>query len=288
MRPFAIYHQFQELFAFLQQQLVSVIVDCVCPETIFLLGGTVQRRRSESVFNETAPTSQYISDCSVLIIIPNHNSKELQNLEDSIELHCSSVVSTTVIAITAARFKEWLQAGQPFSISVLDSAVVVYDISNVMYKDYCSSVSVKAINSNQLFREGIGIAKEYFGGAELFFTRKQFNLAVFMLHQAAERALYTLVDIGVGYCPDTHSIERLLRLASLISYRMPDVFQLRNEHEKQLLRLLNRSYLEAHYNNSCTISQDDVVAITKKVNYILETVVSAGGQIFNPGVSQRK
>lgn len=127
MKPFAIYHLCRDAFSFLQQPLVDIIVKAAKPDMIFLLGASLCRRRSESIFNEPTPTCQHISDCFLLVLIPDLANKELHDWQDKIENSCKSLMPVTTLVVQSAIFKEWLKAGHRFALIVSQSASLIYD-----------------------------------------------------------------------------------------------------------------------------------------------------------------
>jgi len=85
MKPFAIYYLCREAFSFHEQQLVEAIVKAAKPDMIFLLGAALNKKRCESIFNEVAPSCQQISNCTLLILLPNLANKELHDWQDKIK-----------------------------------------------------------------------------------------------------------------------------------------------------------------------------------------------------------
>jgi hypothetical protein len=115
MKSFAIYHLCQEAFSFHQQQLVEVIVKAAKPDMIFLLGAALNKKKCESIFNEVASSCQQISDCTLLILLPNLANKELHDWQDKIEKNCSDIMPVTALVLQTSTFVEWLQGGLPFA-----------------------------------------------------------------------------------------------------------------------------------------------------------------------------
>lgn len=285
MKRFSIYHQCREFFSFLQQPVIDCIVKAAKPDMVFLLGASLYRRKSESIFTESAPTSQHLSDCFLLILIRDLSNKELYEWQDKIECDCKSVMPVTVIVLKTATFGEWLKAGHRFACTVWQSAEVIYDSGNL-------SLGISDINrkpeldndSEHLYTDGLTKAKEFLAGSELFRIRKQHAIAAFMLHQSAEQALRTLLKIGTGYHANTHSLERLLRYASLTSYQLLDIFPQKTDHEKRLFNLLQKAYIDTRYTAQYKISNDDLVCLTEKVRHIHEILSGVGKQRFNTPV----
>lgn len=116
-------------------------------------------------------------------------------------------------------------------------------------------------------REGLEKAREFLTGSELYRLRKQYAMAAFMLHQSAEQALHTLLKAGTGYHAHTHSIERLLLYASLVSYQLLDLFPRQTERDKRLFTLLQKAYIDTRYKDY-SISDDELLCLSEKVKHI--------------------
>lgn len=282
MKPFAIYHRCKDAFSSFQQPLIDIIVKAAKPEMIFLLGGSLYRKRSESIFHQLSPTSRYISDYFLLVLIRDLSKKNLHEWQDKIESNCKFLIPVTIIVLQTVTFEEWLKTGHRFAWIVWQSAVVIYDsgsLSRIIPKDIPDTATGK--EDERLYMEGVTKAKEFLAGSELFHLRKQHAMAAFMLHQSAEQALHTILKIGTGYHANTHSIERLLRYASLISYQLPDIFPQKTDQEKRLFNLLQRAYIDTRYKKEYKISNDDLACLTNKVRHIHDILSVVGKSIFN-------
>lgn len=281
MKPFTIYHLCCDAFSFLQQPLVDIIIKAAKPDMIFLLGASLRRRRSESIFNEPAPTSQHISDCFLLVLIPDLSNKELHDWQDKIENNCKSLMPVTAIVLQTATFEEWLKAGHRFALTVSKSASLIYDSGNLSLTiPQGLNNTTNGKDSDRKYSEGLVKAKEFLAGAELFRIRKQHAMAAFMLHQSAEQALRTLLKAGTGYHANTHSLDRLIRYGSLIAYQLPDILPQRTDNEKRLFSLLQKAYIDTRYKEDYKISSDDLLYLSEKVRCIHEILADVGKTVF--------
>lgn len=282
MKPFAIYHLCRDAFSFLQQPLVDCIVNAAKPEMIFLLGASLHRRRSESIFNVSAPTSQHIADCFLLVLIRDLSNKELHEWQDKIENKCKSLIPATVIVLQTITFEEWLKARHRFASAVWQSAVRIYDSGNLSWTNPDGIINMAPDKEcERRYKDGLTKAQEFLAGSELFRVRKQYVIAAFMLHQSAEQTLRTLLKAGTGYHANTHSIDRLLRYAGLVSYQLPDIFPQKTEEEKRLFSLLQKAYIDTRYKEDYKISTEDLLCITEKVRLIHKILSDAGKTIFH-------
>ena len=285
MKPFTLYHLCRDAFSFVQQPLVDIIVKAAKPDMIFLLGASLNRRRSESIFNETAPASGYISGCCFLILIPDLSNKELYEWQDKIENNCKPLMPVATIVLQSTTFQAWLKTSDRFAVAVWQSAVPVYDSGNlspVVPLDLPNTFADK--DNKKQYTDGLTKAKEFLAGSELYRVRKQHAMAAFMLHQSAEQALRILLKVGTGYYANTHSIDRLIRYASLVSCQLPDIFPQETDQEKRLFDLLQKAYIDTRYKEDYKISNDDLLCLTEKVRRIHKIVYEFGKSTFNTAV----
>ncbi len=65
--------------------------------------------------------------------------------------------------------------------------------------------------NEKLFNAGFNKVNEFLAGAELYRIRKQNKMAAFMLHQATEHALHTILKIGIGLYINRHNLDKIMR-----------------------------------------------------------------------------
>jgi HEPN domain-containing protein len=281
MKPFTIYHSITESFPGQQERMVSLILESVQPDIIYLLGASLYRRRSESIFCPTSPSSQHISDYYFLVLINNSNHRSLPQWQDQIEQHCSTVMPVTIILLESAQFNGWLIAGNLFARTVYRCAIPVFEEDNLTLSPvgpYNTETEQKTLE--KLFRDGLNRSQEFLAGVDLFRVRKQYGLAVFMLHQATEQALGTLIKIGTGFHCCTHNIERLLRYAGMVSYQISDIFSRKTDNEKKLFNFLQKAYIESRYREGYSIGFTELLELTERVRVIQDILAEYGKTIF--------
>lgn len=278
MKSFTIYDLCRDAHSSDLQRLADIIVNAAKPAMIFLLGAALHHRRSESIFQQSAPVSRHIADCVLLILMESSGNKELHEWQDKIEAHCKAVMPVTAIIVQKGTFEEWLKEGHPFAVNVQHSALAVYNSGSPdLYMSQTTSHHPATYAIRNHLNEGLTKAKEFLAGSELFRIRKQHAMAAFMLHQSAEQALRTLMNVGTGYLANTHSIDRLLRYAALVSCQLTDIFPQTTEEEKRIFNLLQKAYIDTRYKEEYKISAVDLLCLTEKVRHI-HKILSAFGK----------
>jgi HEPN domain-containing protein len=283
MKAFPIYHMFEDFFTALQPALVEIVVKAAAPDAIFLLGAAIDHRRSESIFTPSAPTAQYIGACTVLVLLPEGSGKEVHEWQDQVEAHClAALLPVTALVVRTSRFAGWLQEKHRFALTVRASAPLLYDAGRValpLADGEVPTLPDKA--AEKIHTAGVQKAGEFLAGAELFRLRRQYAMAAFMLHQAAEQSLDTLVKTGTGFSANTHSIDRLLRYAALVSFRVAPILPQRTEKDKRLFRLLQKAYIDSRYEDY-SITEDELRCLTGRVEELHRVVRDFGKTVFTP------
>ncbi|PVD49616.1 hypothetical protein DC498_24090 [Terrimonas sp.] len=249
------------------------------PEMILLLGASVNRRRTESIFQQESPTAQYISGCFLLMLIADADGKPLYEWQDRVETICKNVLPVTAIVLPTTTLNQWSEQGHLFSRHVQVSALVIYDAGRFSMPKNITPVSEEVIKQlHKDHQEGITRAWVFLTGAEFFSRQNQNAMAAFMLHQSAEQALHTLISVATGYKTTTHNIDRLLRYGALVSYQLPDIFPRNTDKEKQLFQVLQEAYLASRYKDSYSVTSEDVYTLITRIKTVIAIAELSGKQ----------
>lgn len=269
MKPFSIYHHIEGQ----EDKLVKLILEVVSADAIFLLGASLFRRRSESIFCPLSPNSQYCGNYYFLILLGDTEGKPLSFWQERIEQSCACLMPVTVIVLTTTEFTTWLSSTHRFARMVVNNAKLVHQTDTFCLPEAAYSDPLTELASvTKHFKAGMQMSNEFFAGSELFTIRKHYILAIFMLHQSVEQALQALLITVTGYYCSTHNIDRLLRYAAMASYQLPDLFPKNNDKEKRLFSLLQKAYIEARYTNSFNVQEREVKELQERVRHLHEIV----------------
>lgn len=272
MRPFTIYHTHLNLFTSSKERLVELVQQVIMPDVIYLLGATLNRQRAESIFNQTAPTGQFINNYYLLVLINETQGRPLHEWQEMIEQKCDQFAETVVIILKTKTFNEWLETGHRFARLVEQNALKLLVSENVLLSEIGEYDEEKeSIELEHILERGKYMASEFLSGAEIYIARENYNLAAFMIHQALEQALSTMVTVKTGYQQRTHNIKRLMRYGGLISWELitlSDSFTIENSI---YIDKISNIYYEARYFRSTVFKKP----IIEKM-YAFATHVLAG------------
>jgi len=242
-------------------------------EKLFLIGAALTSVRGENIFSSGADVVHYPAHYYVLLITTGLTREEEMRLQDAMENGCKPVVPLTALAFGLPTFHQWLAEGHPFAAQVYEKAVLLYE-SDVKLLPPPAPVNEEAWKEKtaSLYTQGINKTTEFLVGADLYRLRKQNSMAVFMLHQALEQLLSTYFQVGTGLRVSTHSLDKLLRYGSLLSYKVSSVFPRNNDREEKLFSLLHQAYIHSRYKEGYSVCCKDLLELTERIHQVKAVV----------------
>lgn len=259
-------------------QLISLVEKVVIPDVIYLLGSASTKKTITSLFCPSGYETALGTDYFILVLLNDFREKSISQWQDQIEQVCNVTIPVSCIVLETATFHQWLKIGHRFARLVAQSGIVIFNPQSISFSptgDYDPIFESSTIERQ--YRAGLLKAQEFLAGADLYRTRKHHSLALFMLHQAIEQALGTLLKIGMGYYCCSHNIERLLRYVSWVDGQVREVFPMHTELEKRLFAQLQKAYIDSRYKEDYTVHYQDLVTITERVR-LLVSILENGGK----------
>jgi uncharacterized protein len=270
------YYLLTERFKDQEKILTALILKIAAVEQIYMLGSTLYQQRTESIFLTTAPSCHNAGHYYLLVLTGKNSGFSNNDLQDRIENTCRSFIPVTAIVLSTAQFNNWLQQGQRFACTVLKIAVRLHDAGNtILLKPNTMVEATKNKTKESYWTEDYNRVNEFMAGAELYLVRKQNNMALFMLHQAAEQALQHIFKKTTGLHINTHNIDKLIRYCSMVSYQILQVFPKDNERNERLFLLLQKAYIETRYKENYTVSSGDLQIIKERIQYLQKILLES-------------
>lgn len=265
-------------------QLTKRILKAALAEKIFLLATTHMQRKTESIFVIEAPKYDSMEHYYLLVLIRRNREQSNNMVQEKIEAFCNSATSpVTAIVIDNELFNDWLLEGQPFACRVKTKALQLYNNLNTTLADPAAIDKEALQKANEVtYCQGLNKVQEFLAGADLYRIRKQNKMAAFMLHQAAEHALLTILKITIGLGVNSHNLEKLVRYCSMVTCKVTDVFQKNKENDKRLFQLLQRAYIETRYKEDYSINTSDLQTLTEKIRVLQDILVSLNHSTYAP------
>jgi HEPN domain-containing protein len=263
------YYQLTESFKNQEAKLVAMITEAVPVEKIYMLGSSLQQQRTESIFMTDAPSCRKVGHYWLLVLVDKDCGHSDSYVQDKIENNCQHFIPVTVIVLHTAQFNNWLTEGQRFACTVIKIAVLLNDSNNIplaIPNTINEEADKKAMEP--YCTQGINKVNEFIAGAELYRIREQNKMAAFMLHQAAEQALLTILKRATGLHTNTHNIDKLLRYCSMVNYQIPAIFPRNNDTNERLFQLLQKAYIDSRYKEGFKINSNDLLTIIERVKQL--------------------
>ncbi|MFT3747892.1 MAG: HEPN domain-containing protein [Agriterribacter sp.] len=236
------------------QQLTGAIHKIITPEAIYLLGNRNARHTLQSIYHTPAamqdPTPVHVY---VLIVAPLDNIPMHEWL-DKTEARCRRIIPVTLIIKETTVFEKLAQEGNPFVCRILSSAECLYRSVRFQTKKY-SSVAERSEKKESILAKGYDMYRQFMAGAELFHIREHYRSAGFLLHQAAELGLHSILKSATGLDFRSDNIERLVAYTSLVHEALYDWITV--NREKVLLHKLQQAYSRSRYDENYTITHTE-------------------------------
>jgi len=248
------------------KEITGIIVKAVDPEKVILFGSHATGRWVEHRYTEGGITYEYISDYDILVITKAGETRKDYEVQDLIENRCVYKTPVTVITHDIDFINKMLTEGQYFFTDIEKEGILLYDAGNTPLAERkpLSPAEAKAIAQNY-FEQWYGVAAEFYTSSVLNFKAGQLKVAVFNLHQAAERTYNAIILVYSGYKPKTHNLDKLKRYAKRFSEELEGVFPDNTPAERHLFDLLKRGYVDARYKDHYAITAEELHILIERV-----------------------
>lgn len=258
------------------KHLVSLILGCSkSVEKIFLLGATEVYRHTVTIFHNGQPLHRSFSGFYVLVLEEEQNNQQLNRLRDQIESVSHKWIPVTAVAMAIHTFNTWLGEAHLFASWIMEQATVIYDTNkyNLATVKTPNEEVLNCVHS-KLMMDAKQKADAFLAGAELYKVRKEYKLAAFMLHQAAEQQLSASLTVNTGLRANTHNIERLLRYNCMWCDALLDIIHPSGDNSERIFSLLQRAYIESRYGNEYKVGYKELEQMETMVKTLLQTLAS--------------
>lgn len=235
------------------REACETIIKLIVPEKIFLAG-----------VYENEPDEKMLYD--LLIIITNEANRpyiEYKVIMEHISIRMWPVRSTI---LKGYDFFKKITAGHIYLSRVCRP-------ENLLYDDGChplpwqdaipvQDIVIKAAGD---FNDGWQRAGSFLEGALHYMEKIDKELAVFMLHQAAELTFRALLKSLTDHELFSHDLRSLCRECRHCAPGIAAIFPCHNEEDKRLLHLLQKAYVNARYKDNYEIGGQDLTVLLERV-----------------------
>lgn len=246
--------------------VMDTILHLIPADAVYLAGARYTACNSSSIFYPSRKEEKERLAFLYLVIIAKLADKAPYEWQDRIESHCKKIIPCTTIVLSSETFQHWIQQGHPFSFHVIKHGICLQQSAEFQIPELVSPPPMLSTSTSML-AEGFNMYKEFMAAASLFTLRKQNRFACFMLHQAIELGLHSILKAGIGFHYRTHNIERLIIYASLVHEEL-FYWMYGADKDNKLLHKLQQAYSGARYEESYAVSNCELTEITALVQQL--------------------
>ena len=260
------YYLLTESFKSQETLITDIIRKKVDPVRVYFLGSTLNQERCESIFMPDAPSRSCVGHYYLLVTIENLE-KKASYYQDIIENSCNHIISVTAIVLSEQCFLDLVNSRTFFAGIVNQRAVSLFlqpETVNIK-KDQFENVGAMIIPD-----EKKKLIDSFLLGAEFYISKDHRGCALFLLHQAIEQMLHSLLLKHTGLKFNTHNLDKLIRYSYMINFKMSAIFPRQSLPAVNLIRLVQASYYGTRYNPNFKVAKSDVLKIYSKAKSMRE------------------
>lgn len=243
---------------------IRIIVRAIQPEKIILFGIYT------GAGNGGVPVD-LLGAYDLLVITRQGDRRSDYELQDVIENRCRDEVAVTALVHDIDYVNRRLIEGQCFfSMTVLEG-ILLYDshripLAGARLPDWEQVRWMAERDFDRWNRQ----AKAFFRSAAFNQGEKEWKVAVFLLHQAAEHSYQAILLAFTGYKPTTHNLDKLRRYTNRFSLELALIFPRENAGEDDLFRLLSSGYVDARYKEEFMVTEEEVGVLLERIRRLLD------------------
>ena len=237
------------------QSILTTIARFTKAEKIFFI----------SLTNEADRKVQY----DFLALLPGNSPLSFKEYQNLVESNCVEFGSVMLWCSHLGEVNKLLKEGHIFYSPVCTADRLVYDNRRIPLPEK-NDIDVAAViaKSQTVFNGLFATAKSFLDGARYYATTEQAKTSAFMLHQATEHVLRSLLFSVTAYNSYNHNLDNLLRHCNYCAPELSKVFPRDDDKEKEIFHLLNSAYVHTRYKNNYEISTDDLMLLLDRVDHL--------------------
>ena len=226
------------------------------------------------------PKSGYQSDFDLLIVVSHEKLTDIAEYwyvaEDRILRDEAIGRQVNIIVHDLDDVNKALKRGEYFWADIVRDGIVLYELPNHPLATPVPLTKFDAVQMAERYfaqwSEGID---DLLAGAKFYVERRNYNLAAFTLHQAAERAYACYLLTTTFYFPRSHNIKFLRSLAEDKEPLLIEAWPRESKAERRRFELLKRAYVEARYSANFHVGDEDLDALYVAVKRLRDIVTNA-------------
>ncbi|HVI45213.1 MAG TPA: HEPN domain-containing protein [Chitinophaga sp.] len=256
-------------YQLLLDRVISTINSLVQPEKIFLTNVSQTVDGDNEIMN-------------LFVVLPDTALLPFEHYIDLIQTSCKSICPVVISVHRAGYVNKMIEQGHIFFSSICQQKYLVYSNGQatppIVRNNKFWNIKGKA---RWDFGKRLSKAEAFLDGARYLAQANHKEIAAFMLHQAVEQAITTLLYSLTGNIMVTHNLFKLIQLSKQCTEKVASIFPNETADEKMLFTLLSKAYINARY-YKYKINDLQLFRLEKEVTRVLETASA----VFNEELLQ--
>lgn len=263
------------------RNISAAIVDAAKDKVAFviLFGSFAKGSWVFDRYSEGNTVYTYASDYDFLVVTKEKNNKKNGISDGDLEKKISDLAyrkyghNPHLVVEPIDYVNSELEKGRYFFSDIKREGILLYDSGDLQLAEakVLSEVEIREIAKAD-YEHWFKSASELLDGTYFFTNKNSLTKAAFLLHQTAESLYNCALLVLTNYKPKTHDLIELNKLCSAQATEFLSIFPQATEFQKESLKLLNKSYIDARYNKHFTISKEQLEYLTKRVEGLKEIV----------------
>lgn len=261
-------------------KVIEIIIKHIKVEMIILFGSYARSTWVEQgQLGKEQRWYQRYSDYDVLAVTDTSRRAAAVATWEKIEReidYCSDIQTwVNIIVHDIHDVNQQLEQGQYFFSDIEKEGILIYHSGRFQL------ASKRQLTADEMQSRAKQYFDQWFSSAEAYYLQHvhameidHYAIAIFDLHQAAERAYIAVLLVFTAYKPRFHSLEKLARRVAAIDKRLYAVFPRRNKQQRFMFNLLKKSYIDARYKMSYRVSRRQLDYFSKCVRELHDLVKS--------------
>jgi HEPN domain-containing protein/predicted nucleotidyltransferase len=238
-------------------------------EMLILFGSHARGDWQEELYPDGV-TYQYQSDYDIYAIT-RHKPERAANKWHGVEKAVCRAVKTpvTLLRDSMGFFNDRLSHGYFFYVDVVKEGVLLYDSGREsLAAPRKLTVEEAKAKAQAHYDEWFVSAEGALDGHEFFMSKNNLRWAAFILHQATEHFLASLLLSLTDYKPRTHDLKDLIKMAAAMEPETLTVFPKETELERLRFERLRKAYTGARYDPGYIITREDLEWLLPRVKIL--------------------
>jgi HEPN domain-containing protein len=212
-------------------------------------------------------------DTFYLLIISDEKEKTPEHeIVNKIEDKCRSLINVYAIVHKSDALIKAIDGGSQFFSNALKVGKIAYHVADLLLPELKVMENQDVRMKKEVYWKRWGSqGKQFLDAALHCYDEGNYNLSVFLLHQAVESTLSATIRVNLGYRLSSHNLSRMFSLTLIFTDDLKNVFDLNSAEGVQLYNLLQTAYSAARYKDDFNPDREVVKALSDKVCKIFIT-----------------